>query len=126
MKGLEMAVKLDTCQVAAVRVDTPWTKRGGVVACVASLTRRLSRQESRGMARFPEFSVTGDRVAYECRPSESEAFEKRLSAVLRSLHDPDPGNTEGELPLVRDGELIRDGEGEEGKGERNRRSSRRT
>lgn len=83
-----MATKLDACQVAAVRVDTPWTTRGGVVACVASLSRPLSRRETRKMELFPEFSVTGDRVAYDCRPEESEAFEKRLSAVLRSLLAP--------------------------------------
>ena len=83
-----MAAKLDACQVAAVRVDTPWTTRGGVIACVASLTRPLSRREAREMELFPEFLVTGDRVAYDCRPEESEAFEKRLSAVLRSFLGP--------------------------------------
>ena len=59
-----------------------------MIACVASLTRTLSRRETLEMVLFPEFSVTGDRVAYDCRPEESEAFEKRLSAVLRSFLGP--------------------------------------
>jgi hypothetical protein len=72
-------------QVAAVRVDMSWGSRKGLVSCIASLTRRLSKAESRRMDCFPEYVVEGDRVTYSCRAEETEAFGERLSALLRRV-----------------------------------------
>ena len=71
--------------VAAVRVETRWETRRPVVHCIARLTRALSRREREAMTRYPEFEVGEDSIKYSCRPEETEAEEKRLSSVLRSV-----------------------------------------
>ena len=34
------------------------------------------------MERFPEFSVSGDRVTFSCRPEETEVSEQRLAVAV--------------------------------------------
>lgn len=49
---------------------------------MAKLTRPLSETELAEMERFPEFSVSGDRVTFSCRPEETEVSEQRLAVAV--------------------------------------------
>ena len=71
--------------IAAVRFDTQWQLRSLLVNCVAKLTRPLTLREREEMRRFPEFSVSGDKVTYVCRPEEAEASQKRLAGTLAAV-----------------------------------------
>jgi len=70
-------------QVVSVRMETAWHVRRPLLACVARISRALTSRERKEMARFPEFDVAEKTVTWSCRPEETEAYEKRLSAALR-------------------------------------------
>jgi len=74
-----------TVQIAAVRIQPQWSsRRRPLVHCVATLTRPLTPAERDGLGRFPEFSVSEDRVTFSCRPEETEESEQRLAGALQA------------------------------------------
>jgi len=73
-----------TPQVVSVRIQTAWDVRKPLLACVARISRALTSRERAQMNTFSEFTVGDGTVAWWCRPEETEAFEKRLSAALRT------------------------------------------
>jgi len=73
-----------TPQVVSVRIQTAWDVCKPLQACFARISRALTSRERRQMNTFSEFTLGNATVAWWCRPEETEAFEKRLSAALRA------------------------------------------